>query len=98
VSQPADATTGAGVLARIDEPSTAPPLIAAVYVLDGTWTWSNGQFVVLKPGQWTAVSYQIPAQAHAPIHELGVMIVGSQGEAPYTGPLYLDSVQIQAAS
>jgi hypothetical protein len=95
VAQPDGATTGAHVLVRLYAPSAAPPLIASVYILDGTWTWSNGQFITLKPGQWTAVTYQIPAQARAPIHELGMMIVGSQGDAPYSGPLYLDSVQIQ---
>jgi hypothetical protein len=53
---------------------------------------------VLAPGRWTAVTYAIPAQAQLPLRELGLMILTGKGVAPYSGPLYLDSVNVQHAA
>jgi hypothetical protein len=52
---------------------------------------------VLTPGQWTTVTYALPAQAQLPIHELGLMILAGKGVRSYSGPLYLDSVDVQRA-
>jgi hypothetical protein len=52
---------------------------------------------VLTPGQWTAVAYEVPAQVRLPIRELGLMILTGKGVRHYSGPLYLDSVDVQHA-
>jgi hypothetical protein len=85
------------IIAQLYAPAGAPPLLATVYVRDKSWTWYNGPFPVLTPGHWTAVTYAIPAQAQLPIHELGLMILTGNGARSYSGPLYLDSVDVQHA-
>jgi hypothetical protein len=83
------------IIAHLYVPVGAPPLLATTYVLDKSWAWSNGPFPVLTPGQWTTVTYALPAQAQLPIHELGLMILTGKDVTPYSGPLYLDSVDAQ---
>jgi hypothetical protein len=85
------------IIAHLYVPAGAPPLLATAYVLDKSWAWYNGPFPVLPPGQWTAVRYEIPTEAQLPIHELGLMILADKGAPPYSGPLYLDSVNVQHA-
>jgi hypothetical protein len=92
---PAIATRQTQIVAHLYVPAGAPLLLATTYVLDKSWKWYNGPFPVLTPGQWTAVSYEIPAQAQLPIRELGLMILAGKGSMPYSGPLYLDSVDVQ---
>lgn len=94
-TQPADARPGTSIVMHIYTPAGAPQLLAAIYLLDKSWAWHNGPFPTLSPGQWTAVIYRIPPDAPAPIHELGAMIIGVSGSAPYTGPLFLDSVDLR---
>lgn len=90
----AKAKPGAWVAAYVYVPAGAPPLLGTVYILDHAWGWHNGPFPMLYPGQWTAITYQIPLNTGEPIHELGVMIICAHG-AKYTGPLFLDSVEVQ---
>jgi hypothetical protein len=85
------------IIAHLYVPAGAPPLLATTYALDKSWTWYNGPFPVLAPGQWTAVPYEIPAQAQLPIRELGLMILTGKGVKHYSGPLYLDSMDVQHA-
>jgi hypothetical protein len=85
------------IIAHLYVPAGAPLLVATTYVLDKSWTWYNGPFRVLTPGRWTALTYAIPAQAQLPLRELGLMILAGIGAAPYSGPLYLDSVDVQHA-
>jgi hypothetical protein len=85
------------IIAHLYVSAGAPPLLATVYVRDKSWKWYNGPFPVLTPGHWTAVPYAIPAQAQLPIHELGLMILTGKGVPPYSGPLYLDSMDVQHA-
>ncbi len=91
---PANTKPATFVLAHVYVPAGAPPLLAAVYVLDNSWTWQNGPFPTLAGGQWTAVTFQIPQSAHTPIRELGLIIVDTKGFPPYTGPLFVDSIDI----
>jgi hypothetical protein len=85
------------IIAHLYVPPGAPLLVAAVYLLDKSWKWYSGPYPVLTPGRWTAVTYAIPAQAQLPLRELGVMILTGKGGAPYSGPLYLDSVDVRHA-
>ncbi len=95
ITMPPAARPGSTVIAHLYVPSGAPPLIATVYALDGSWAWSSGAYPSLNPGDWIAVSYVLPRTMAAPIRELGVMIVGVAGNPPYTGPVFLDAVNIQ---
>lgn len=95
VTQPTHAKPGTRVVAHVYVPPSAPQLIATIYILDGTWAWHSAQYPTLDPGQWTAITYQIPQGTPTSIRELGVMVVGINGTPPYTGPLYLDSVDLQ---
>lgn len=92
---PAQVRQNARITAHLYTPIGTPPLIAAIYLLDKSWAWYNGQFPVLVPGQWTTVTYTIAPRALLPARELGLMIVGSKGFRPYSGSLYLDSVDVQ---
>jgi hypothetical protein len=83
------------IIAHLYVPAGAPLLVATAYLLDKSWKWYNGTFPVLTPGRWTTVTYAIPAQAQLPLRELGLMILAGKGVAPYSGPLYLDSVDVQ---
>jgi hypothetical protein len=85
------------VTAHLYLPLGASPLLATIYFLDAKWQWTNGSFPLLAPGRWTTLSLDIPRQTRLPIRELGIMIVGSQGGHPYTGSLFLDSVNVQAS-
>lgn len=89
------AKAGVKVVAHLYAPAGAPPLLATIYGLDDKFGWNSGPYIALNPGVWTAVIWQIPAQTHLPIRELGIMILGIDGTAPYTGPIYLDSVDLQ---
>jgi hypothetical protein len=86
------------IIAHLYVPPGAPLLLATVYLLDKSWTWYNGPSPVLTPGRWTAVTYAIPARAQLPLRELGLMILTGKGVAPYSGPLYLDSVDVPHAA
>ena len=92
---PAIARRHTQIVAHLYVPAGAPLLLATTYVLDKSWKWYNGPFPMLTPGQWTAVTYAIPTQAQLPIHELGLMIVTGKGVRHYSGPLYLDSMDVQ---
>ncbi len=94
-TMPPGAKAGVKVVAHLYVPTGAPPLLATIYGLDNNFAWNSGAYIALNPGIWTAVVWQVPAQVHLPIRELGVMILGIDGPAPYTGPLYLDSVDLQ---
>src|SRR5438270_10878925 len=94
---PANARHHTQIIAHLYVPAGAPPLLATAYVLDKSWKWYSGPFPVLTPGQWTAVTYAIPAQAQLPIGELGLMFLTGKGVRHYAGPLYLDSVDVQHA-
>jgi hypothetical protein len=85
------------IIAHLYVPAGAPLLLASVYLLDKSWKWYNGPFPVLTPGRWTAVTYEIPAQARLSLRELGLMILTGKGVTPYSGPLYLASVDVQHA-
>lgn len=92
--QPAKARPGSLIVAHLYAPAGAPPLVGTIYALDGAWMWNSGSFPVLTPGTWTTLTYQIPAQLKPPIREMGIMVVGAKGYLPYTGPVYLDSVDV----
>ena len=92
---PPAAKPGVKVIAHVYAPAGAPTLLATVYILDSAYTWHSGPYLGLNPGAWTAVAYQIPANAQGPVRQLGVMILGVAGSSPYTGPLYLDTVDLQ---
>jgi hypothetical protein len=94
---PANARHHTQIIAHLYIRAGAPTLLATAYVLDKSWTWYNGPFPVLTPGQWTAVAYEVPAQVQLPIRELGLMILTGKGVRHYSGPLYLDSVDVQHA-
>jgi hypothetical protein len=94
-TQPAGAKPNTWVVVHVYVPAGAPPLLATIYALDKSWAWHNGPFPTLYAGQWAAITYRIPPNTPTPIHELGVMIVGDKGVAPYTGPLFLDSVDLR---
>jgi hypothetical protein len=95
IAMPTAAKPNMKVVAHLYTPSGAPPLLATIYVLDASYTWYSGPYLGLNAGNWTALAYQISAKAHAPIRQLGLMILGTAGATPYTGPLYLDSVDLQ---
>ncbi len=94
-TQPAGTKPNTWVVAHVYVPAGAPSLLATVYVLDKSWAWHNGPFPTLYAGQWTAVTFQIPPGTPVPIHELGIMVVSANGAAPYTGPLFLDAVDLR---
>jgi hypothetical protein len=85
------------IIAHLYVPAGAPLLVGTIYLLDKSWKWYNGPYPVLTPGRWTAVAYAIPARARLPLRELGVVTLAGKGVAPYSGPLYLDSVTVQHA-
>jgi hypothetical protein len=66
---PTNARQNSRIVAHVYVPAGAPPLVATIYILDKHWLWHNGLFPALTPGQWTVVSYQIPAQVQTPIPE-----------------------------
>lgn len=92
---PPAAKSGVKVVAHLFVPTGAPPLLATMYGLDNKFAWSSGPYIGLNSGVWTVVVWQIPAQTQFPVRELGVMVIGTNGAAPYTGPIYLDSVDLQ---
>ena len=92
---PPAANSDTRVIAHVYAPAGAPALLATIYILDANYTWHSGPYLGLNPGAWTAVAYQIPANARPPVRQLGVMILGVTGSAPYTGPLFLDTVDLQ---
>lgn len=83
------------VIAHIYVPAGAPPLVATIYGLNSSYAWNSGPYIGLNAGGWTALAWQIPANEQTPVRELGVMIIGTAGSSPYSGPLYLDSVDLQ---
>lgn len=93
--QPAKARPASLIVAHIYVPAGAPPLVGTIYALDGGWLWNSGTYPVLTPGTWTTISYQIPPQVKPPIREMGIMVVGAKGNPGYSGPIYLDSVDVQ---
>lgn len=92
---PPAAKPGVKVIAHVRAPSGAPALLATIYILDASYTWYSGPYLVLNVANWTALALQIPAQAQAPIRQLGIMVLGTATSPPYTGPLFLDSVDLQ---
>ncbi|HZC07744.1 MAG TPA: hypothetical protein VE338_19055 [Ktedonobacterales bacterium] len=95
ITVPPDAKPGSTITAHVYVPSGTPPIIATFYALDGSWAWSSGGFPAMNPGTWTALTYSIPATLQGPIREMGVMIVGVSGNPPYSGVLFIDSVNVQ---
>lgn len=95
VTLPPSARPGSTVTAHLYVPTGSPPMLATLYALDGSWAWMSGAFPSLNPGTWTAVTYALPKNLAAPIRELGVMVIGESDGTPYTGVLYLDSVNVQ---
>lgn len=89
------AKPGTKVIAHVYAPTGAPPLLATIYILDASYAWHSGPYLGLTDANWTALAFQIPTQAQAPIRQLGVLILGTTQSQPYTGPLYLDSVDLQ---
>jgi hypothetical protein len=57
----------------------------------GGWKWSGAWVAAtsLKAGAWNTVSFQVPAGAVSPFHELGLEIFT---EGSWKGSLYVDSV------
>lgn len=94
ITAPATVKPGSTIIAHIYVPTGAPPIIVTIYALDGSWAWNAGAYPTLQPGTWTAVRYTIPTTVKGPIREMGVMVIGDANAAPYTGPLYVDSVNI----
>lgn len=95
VTVPPSARPGSTITAHLYVPSGTPPLLATLYALDGSWAWSSGGFPSVNPGTWTALTYSIPTTLKGPIREMGVMLVGVSGVPPYTGVLFVDSVNVQ---
>lgn len=95
VTVPPSARPGSTITAHLYVPSGTPPLVATLYALDGSWAWSSGGFPSVNPGTWTALTYSIPTTLKGPIREMGVMVVGVSGSPPYTGVLFVDSVNVQ---
>lgn len=95
ITVPPSAKPGSTITAHLYVPSGTPPLVATLYALDGSWAWSSGGFPSVNPGTWTALTYSIPTTLKGPIREMGVMIVGVSGNPPYTGVLFVDSVNVQ---
>lgn len=96
VTVPPNAKPGSLVTAHLYIPSGATPLVATVYALDGKWAWSSGAYPSLNPGTWTALTYAIPKGLQGPIREMGIMLVGVSSGQAYTGPIFLDAVNIQS--
>jgi hypothetical protein len=94
-TMPPAASSDTRVIAHVYAPAGAPTLLATIYILDANYTWHSGPYLGLNPGGWTAVAYQIPANLQPPVRQLGVMILGVTGSSPYTGPLFLDTVDLQ---
>lgn len=92
---PRDVKPGTKVVAHVYVPAGAPVLVATIYALDSSWRWHSGPFPALAPGQWTAVAYTIPATFQAPVRELGIMLVTSENAPPYSGLLFVDSIDVQ---
>lgn len=94
VTAPQMVKPGSTVIAHVYVPAGAPPVIVTLYALDGSWSWTAGAYPTLEPGAWTAVRYSIPTTVKGPIREMGLMVVGAANSAPYTGPLYVDAVNV----
>ncbi len=94
ITAPASAKPGSTVIAHVYVPTGAPPIVVTLYALDGSWAWSAGAYPSLTPGSWIAVKYTIPATLKGPIREMGVMLIGSSNATPYTGAIYIDSVNV----
>jgi hypothetical protein len=83
------------VTAHLYVPPGAPSLFGTVYVLDRGYKWFSGPYPELVAGDWTPLLFDIPNQVQMPTHQVGVMVVGAKGQQPYTGTLFLDSVNLQ---
>ena len=94
-TMPPAARPGAKVIAYVYAPAGAPSLLATIYILDSAYAWYSGPYLALNTANWTALAFQIPAQAHTPIRQLGIMILGTIKSPPYTGPVFLDSVDVR---
>lgn len=94
VTAPQMVKPGSTIIAHIYVPAGAPPVVVTLYALDSSWGWTAGAYPTLDPGAWTAVRYSIPTTVKGPIREMGVMIVGAAKSTPYTGPLYVDGINI----
>jgi hypothetical protein len=94
-AQPASAGQRSQITAYVYVPRGAPALFATLFVLDHGYRWFSGPYPALSAGSWTLLLFDVPPQASLPIHQLGVMIVGGKGQPPYSGAIYLDSVNVQ---
>ncbi|WIG59802.1 MAG: hypothetical protein OJF49_002549 [Ktedonobacterales bacterium] len=96
IANPAEVKPGSTITAHIYIPTGAQEVVAALYTLDGAWLWHNSPFPALTPGQWTAIVFHLPPTLPTPIRELGIMFVSAQGALPYTGPIFIDSVNVRS--
>jgi hypothetical protein len=94
ITAPASAKPGATIIAHIYAPTGTPPIVVTLYALDGSWGWSAGAYPSVNPGSWMAVKYTIPTTLQGPIREMGVMLIGSSNATPYTGVIYIDSINM----
>lgn len=96
ITAPKTVKPGSTVVAHVYAPSGTPPLVVTLYALDGAWAWSSGPYPSLNPGAWVAVSYTIPKTMLGPVREMGLMFVGDASGVPYSGVLFVDSVNVQS--
>lgn len=96
LANPPEVKPGSTITAHIYIPTGAQEVVAALYTLDGAWLWHNSPFPALTPGQWTAIVFHLPPTLPPPIRELGIMFVSAQGALPYTGPIFIDSVNVRS--
>lgn len=95
LTAPSDVKPGSTIVAHVYAPTGTPPLVVTLYALDGAWAWSSGPYPSLNPGSWVAVTYTVPRTLPAPIREMGVMLVGDASGTPFSGVIFVDSVNVQ---
>lgn len=83
-------TAGAIVSYRVYIPGDAPVTALQPYVMDGNWVWKDSWNPNLPKNTWVTVTVAVPAGAKLPLNELGMKVYFN---APYSGPIYVDSVQ-----
>lgn len=81
---------GSTVKFRVYIPTGAPVTAIQPYLFDAAWRWVDSWNPSLPRDAWITLSVNVPADAVAPIREIGLKLYVSQ---PYSGPIYLDAVE-----
>ncbi|MFN8524209.1 MAG: DUF6605 domain-containing protein [Chloroflexota bacterium] len=86
------ASLGTAIKLWVFLPAGAPVnLGASLFVQSGSgWTWQEGPWTTLVPGQWTLVTW-----SGAPLTDVRSLGIQVGGSSPFTGDIHIDQYMVQ---